>query len=195
MKILVVDDEPLNLHIVELALADEYDVITAADGFNAIRAVKYENPDLVLLDVMMPNFSGFETCQAIKADSSFSDLPIIFVTAMDRGEGEAQGFELGAVDYIMKPFDVNLLKLRVANHIRLKQQRDLLESQKSELQSQLDRIKRLEGIITICMYCKKIHNEEQVWQQMEQYISEHSDAMFSHGICPHCFEEQFRKLK
>ncbi len=190
-KVLVVDDERINIQVIAGALADQFDVLSAESGFEAISMVKEHQPDLILLDVMMPEMSGFETCQLIKAEPAFADIPVIFITALDRGQGEAQGLELGAVDYIMKPFDVGLVVLRVTNHLRLKHQRDLLASRNRELEEALARVKRLEGIISICMYCKQIRSEDQSWQQLERYISEHSDALFSHGICPHCFEKHF----
>ena len=114
---------------------------------------------------------------------------------------ESQGLSIGAVDYIIKPINPDIVMLRVKNHLelkfqrdQLKEQRDTLERQRNELEETLRRIKRLEGIIPICMYCKKIRDEKASWEQMEKYISEHSDAMFSHGICPECYED-FKKRR
>lgn len=200
--ILVVDDEPVNVQVITFALRAEYDILTALNGYDAISLVKEHKPDLILLDVMMPGLSGLEVCSVIKSAELFEDIPVIFLTAMDSTEGEAQGLELGATDYLTKPVNLDLLRLRVRNHIALKErtdlvkeQRDLLASQKQELEATLDRVKQLEGIIPICMYCKKIRNDQNSWQQLEQYISDHSEAMFSHGICPHCVEEQIEAIK
>jgi DNA-binding response OmpR family regulator len=188
-KILIVDDEPINVRLLELTLHNDYTTITARNGFDAIKLVKEQQPDLLLLDIMMPDLNGFEVCRIIKADKAFTTMPIIFVTALEKPSDESQGLILGAVDYITKPINPDIVRLRVRNHLELKFQRDTLVQQKNELEETLSRINRLEGIISICMYCKKIRNEEKMWEQMEKYITEHSDAKFSHGICPDCIEE------
>jgi len=197
--ILIVDDEPINIQILEKALQGSYDICSANNGYDAIRHVKEKHPDLILLDVMMPDLSGFEVCNVIKGDAEFADIPIIYLTAMNSFEGEAMGLELGGIDYLLKPVNLALLKLRVRNHIELKarndlvrEQRDLLSRQKKELEAALARIRKLEGIIPICMYCKKIRDDQNSWNQLEQYITNHSEATFSHGICPHCAEEQMK---
>lgn len=191
-KILVVDDELINLQLLTSTLKSEYTVLAAQNGDEAIALLNEHDIDLILLDVMMAELNGFELCTIIKADERFADIPVIFLTALDTTEGALQGLEIGAIDYLAKPFNIGLLKLRVRNHIALKHQRDLLELQKIELETALSGVKQLEGIIPICMYCKKIRDDQQSWQQLETYISEHSEALFSHGICPHCLEEQYK---
>jgi DNA-binding response OmpR family regulator len=195
--ILIVDDDQTNIQVLEKALIGEYDIISAHNGYDALRLVKETHPHLILLDVMMPDLSGFDVCRVIKSEETFSDIPIIFLTAMDSIAGEIAGIELGGLDYLSKPFNLDVLKLRVRNHIALKErsdqvkeQRDLLSCQKAELEEALSRVKQLEGIISICMYCKKIKNDPNNWQQLESYISAHSEAKFSHGICPACVDEQ-----
>ena len=158
-------------------------------------------PALVILDVMMPGLSGYDVCSSIKADPSFKDIPVIFLTALDTREGAHQGLEAGGIDYLTKPVDLDLLRLRVKNHIEskerndlLREQRDLLIKQKEDLEAALARIKRLEGTIPICAYCKKIRDDQQSWKQLETYISEHSEALFSHGICPDCYEMAMKEI-
>ena len=201
-KILLVDDEYINIQIISSALKNDYDIISAQSGFEAIRLIKEQKPDLVILDVMMPVLSGYDVCLSIKADPSFVDIPVIFLTALDTQEGARQGLEAGGIDYLTKPVDLDLLKLRVKNHLEskerndlLKEQRDLLISQKEELEAVLAQVRQLEGIISICMYCKKIRDDQNSWQQLEKYISQHSEAMFSHGICPDCFETQMEVIR
>lgn len=198
-KILVVDDESTNIQLMTAALKDDYDILTALDGYAAISQLKEHRPDLILLDVMMPDLSGFDVCSIIKSDEAFADIPVIFLTALDTSEGELLGLELGGIDYLAKPINFSLLKLRVRNHIALKErndlvkeQRDLLVRQKEELEAALARVKQLEGIIPICMHCKKIRDDQNSWNQLEQYITNHSEARFSHGICPQCLEEQMK---
>ena len=139
-RILLVDDEAVNIKTITAAINNEFDIIPALDGFEAIRLIKTENVDLVLLDVMMPGMSGYEVCSLIKAESSFADIPVIFLTAMDSSLGGRRGFEAGGIDYLMKPVDPELLRLRVKNHIELKsrndqvkEQRDMLEQKNEEL--------------------------------------------------------------
>ena len=155
-KILVVDDEPVNIRLVTAALKNEYKILAALNGHDAVDLIKEHNPDLILLDVMMPDITGFDVCKIIKADKRFADIPVIFLTALDTQEGQLQGLELGGIDYLAKPINFTLLRLRVRNHIVLKEQRDLLVRQKAELEDALARVKQLEGIIPICMYCKRI---------------------------------------
>ena len=200
-RILIVDDEPVNIQVLSAALQREYDLETAASGNEAISRIKQSPPDLILLDVMMPGMSGFEVCRLLKAEEPYAHIPVIFLTAMDSFEGESEGLKAGGIDYITKPIKVDLVRLRVSNHVELirrneliREQRDVLAIQKAELEASLARIRRLEGIIPICMYCKKIRNDNESWQQLEKYISDHSEAMFSHSICPTCFDNEARKL-
>ena len=190
-KILVVDDEPIDLQVISAALKDKYEVIAAQSGQEAIDLTRQHKPDLILLDVMMPEMSGYEVCSSIKSDAQIADIPIIFVTAFNTRDGEIGGLEAGAIDYVTKPIIFELLNLRVKNFLTMKEQRDLIIRQKEELEATLARIKQLEGIIHICMYCRKIKDDFNIWSQLEQYVTEHSEAQFSYGICPGCKEEKF----
>ena len=201
-RILVVDDEPLNIQLIAASLNDVYDVFTARDGFDAISQLKEHKPDLILLDVMMPDLSGFDVCRIIKADEAFVDLPILFLTAMDSIEGEMEGLGLGGIDYLTKPVNLELLKLRVHNHIELKKrnelillQRDLLARRKAELESALSQVKCLESILPICMYCKKFRDDtgsepgKGKWMRMEEFLYLKSGSEISHGCCLECYEK------
>ncbi len=202
-KILIIDDEPLIIRLLEEALKDDYEICSSPGGLNAIRDLKNRCPDLILLDVMMPDISGFDVCRLIRTEEAFSAIPVIFLTAMDTIDYEMKGLEAGGIDFLFKPVNLNLLKLRVRNHLELKrrielirEQRDLLASQKEELEAALIRIKRLEGIIPICMHCKRIRTDDAIWHNIVHYITEHTDAHFSHGLCPECaaqFYPEFAK--
>ena len=194
-RILAVDNEPINIRLMTAALKDEYDMITALNGHDAIDLLAKHKPDLILLDVMMPDLSGFEVCKIIKADERFADIPVIFLTGLNTQEGQLEGLELGGIDYLTKPINFALLRIRVRNHIALKEQRDLLARQKADLEAALARVKQLEGIIPICMDCKKIRDDQESWHQLEAYISKHSEAQFSHGFCPDCFATRYPDLK
>jgi DNA-binding response OmpR family regulator len=197
-SILIVDDEVLNVEFLQATLKKQYRVHTALDGFDALRQVEAQTPDLILLDVIMPGMNGFQVARAIKADARHAAIPIIFLTVMDGFEAEMEGLGAGGIDYLTKPFNLRLLKLRVHNHLELKlksdlirEQRDLATRQKEELEASLARLKRLEGIISICMHCKDIRSDDASWQRLEQYIIEHTDAQFSHCICPGCHQQHY----
>ena len=110
---------------------------------------------------------------------------------MDTCDAQLQGLELGGIDYIAKPVNLDLLKLRVRNHTALKVYRDLLKQKNEELEAALACVKQLEGIIPICMYCKKNRDDKDSWHRLETYISNHSEAFFSHGMCPDCLATHY----
>ena len=124
-KVLVVDDEPTNLRILKLMLQEDYDLVFAKSGEEAIALVGTERPDLVLMDVMMPGMTGFEACSAIHALPEMGRVPIIFVTALKDEVDEATGFECGGVDYITKPLSPAIVKARVRTHLSLVQAEEL----------------------------------------------------------------------
>ena len=200
-RILIVDDEAEKRQLLIDALDKVYDLEIAQDGNEAIQQCHKWEPDLILMDVIMPDMNGYDACRAIKSVNRFADLPIIFLTGADNPESEVLGLKVGGIDYLTKPVDPILLSMRIANHLEMKkkndlvkQQRDLLATQKAELEEALARIKSLEGIIPICMYCKNIRNAEETWERLEEYIEKHSDARFSHGLCHDCKEIHFPDL-
>ena len=117
--VLVVDDAETNIDILVEALDSEYKVCVAMNGKNALEAVDTVAPDLILLDIMMPDIDGYEVCRRLKSESKTSDIPIVFITAMSEIENKAKGFDLGAIDYITKPFEVVEVKARVKTHLSL----------------------------------------------------------------------------
>lgn len=125
-KILIVDDAPINIQILNEALKADNRIFFATNGRDALEVAANTIPDLILLDVMMPEMDGYEVCRRLKSDPVLKEIPVIFITAMSQYENEAIGFELGAVDYISKPFTPSLVRLRVRNHLELKRQRDML---------------------------------------------------------------------
>lgn len=118
-KILIVDDEPLNLKVLKQVLQDNYRLSFAKNGMDAIELVKKEKPSLILLDVMMPGMTGFEVCRHLKTDPETSTIPVIFVTALADEADESEGFAAGGVDYINKPISPALVRARVKTHLSL----------------------------------------------------------------------------
>ena len=142
LTILTVDDTPANIDIVKDILSESYFVQAAINGFMALKIIEKKQPDLILLDIMMPEMDGYEVCQRLKADANTADIPIIFLTAKTEIEDEIRGFELGAVDYITKPISPPILKERVKTHLELKLARDYLKIQNDLLEDKV--IKRTE---------------------------------------------------
>jgi diguanylate cyclase (GGDEF)-like protein len=126
--ILIVDDVPSNVQILASALSSVYHIKVANNGADGLKIAQREQPDLILLDVMMPGMDGFEVCRRLKENTTTHKIAVIFVTADNAESDEELGLNLGAVDYITKPFVIPIVKARIRNHIRLKQQADLLES-------------------------------------------------------------------
>jgi len=128
-SILIVDDMPANIRVLADTLKSDYRVRVATSGTKALEIAASEPPpDLILLDVMMPEMDGYEVCRRLKGDPRTSHIPVIFVTAKDEAEEEALGLGLGAVDYITKPFHLPIVRARVRTHVNLKRKTDLLES-------------------------------------------------------------------
>ncbi|EKO3781296.1 MULTISPECIES: diguanylate cyclase [Shewanella] len=126
--ILVVDDQPINIQIVFQVLGNEYNILMATSGKQAIKVCHDSRPDLILLDVVMPEQDGLETCRQLKADKQLADIPVIFVTGLQHETDEDACWDAGGVDFIQKPFNTNTLRNRVKAHLALKRQADLLRS-------------------------------------------------------------------
>ena len=142
--VLVVDDTEANIDILVAALDSEYEVSVAMDGESALEAVDSEPPDIILLDIMMPEMDGYEVCRLLKSNSKTRNIPIIFLTAMSEIQDKATGFELGAVDYITKPFEILEVKARVKTHLALMLARRELANQNVILEEKVkERTKEL----------------------------------------------------
>jgi len=193
--ILVVDDIPKNLEVIGNILSlEDYQISIAGDGQRAWNIIQRISPDLILLDIMMPNIDGYTLCRRIKTLEDKKDIPVIFITAKTETEDLVKGFESGAVDYITKPFNAAELSARVRTHIALYRAKKRNEFLIEELQTALAQVKRLSGLLPICSCCKKIRDDAGYWSQVEAYISAHMDVRFSHGICPSCVREQYPDL-
>ena len=125
-RILIADDQPVN--ILRVLLENDYELVNATSGPEALKYARTEkSPDLILLDILMPDMDGYEVCRKLKADKRTRDIPVIFTTAMSGEKDEAKGLDLGAVDYVTKPFNSAIVKARVRTHLKLKQYGDHLE--------------------------------------------------------------------
>jgi len=139
--ILIVDDIPANLNVLCQALESEgYNIIAAPSGEVALQIAARTQPDLILLDIMMPGMDGFETCRRLKTNQSTADIPVIFITAKDETKSIVEGFQVGGVDYITKPFRHEEVRVRVKTHLTIKQLRDRLREAKDELEEAYNRL-------------------------------------------------------
>jgi PleD family two-component response regulator len=186
--VLLVDDIKADINFLYNALDNEYKLEFALDGKSALERVQSSPPDLILLDILMPGMSGYEVCRRLKADERTKDIPVIFITSKNEEEDETKGLELGAVDYIIKPFSLPIVKARLRTHLKIQRLID-------EIRRALTEVKRLSGLLPICANCKNIRNDQGYWEQIEVYIKERSEAEFSHGICPECAKNLYPDLK
>ncbi|TQV73176.1 response regulator [Aliikangiella marina] len=134
--ILVADDNPNNLQVMESMLSEfGFDIRVAMNGVEALASVNEDPPDLVVLDIHMPEMDGYETCQRLKQQETTRDIPVIFASAMNEEFNKVKGFEIGAVDYVAKPINMEELRARVTVHLQLAKQRKTLQTQARELKA------------------------------------------------------------
>ncbi len=193
-KVWVADDDAISRHLLTRTLAKwGYDVVPFSDGETAWQALEAaEPPVLVILDWVMPGLDGLEICRRVRSDPKTRSAYVILLTARNNREDLIEGLQAGADDFIPKPFDSRTLRARLGVGLRVLRLQKALSDRVKELETALERIKQLQGLLPICSYCKKIRNDQNYWQQIETYITEHSEAQFSHGICPECYEKVVR---
>jgi len=186
MKVLLAEDDNASRRILAAQLSKmQFEVEEAEDGLQAWAAFQRAKPDLVITDWMMPNVDGPELCRRIRSCPMSSYTYIIILTALDRKQGYLEGMDAGADDFVTKPS--NIIELNA----RLKVAQRILSMQKH--------VSKLEGLLPICPKCKKIRTTQEKWEAVESYIMKRTDALFSHGICPECYEAlmkpQLKELK
>jgi len=170
--ILTVDDKPQNLQFLGKLLSNNgYEVAMAQSGAQALKFVRTEFPDLILLDIMMPEMDGYAACEELKAGRPTRHIPVIFLTAKSDAQDIVKGFEAGGVDYVTKPFHSAELLARIKTHIELKTLRSLLP---------------------ICSHCKKIRDDKGFWNDVDRYFETHAHPTFTHGTCPACMDKLYK---
>jgi DNA-binding response OmpR family regulator len=203
-KVLVVDDSPdILLLSTSILRRAGYEVLEASTGKECFDAVQTNHPDLVVLDVMLPDMTGMDVCRQMKNDKRSEDIFVILASGIQiASERQAEGLDIGADGYIVRPISNKEFLARVQAGERIKRAEDALrekEREQEELVSQLKEalaeIKTLKGFIPICALCKKIRDDEGYWDQLEVYISKHTDAKFTHGLCPECVEKYRAEMK
>jgi len=190
-RVLLAEDDIVSRMVAETLLARwGFEVAAVSDGDEAWRILQgLDAPNLIILDWMMPGVGGVELCRRVREGGHPSPAYIILLTARTSREDVVRGLESGADDYITKPFHSEELRARVRGGARIVELQTSLARRVRELEEALASVRLLQGLLPICSYCKKIRNDQNYWQQVDAYISEHSDAVFSHGICPDCFDK------
>ena len=182
MKILIAEDDPVSVKVLQITL--EYyghQVVTSSSGSEAWAHFDREPVRAVVSDWMMPGMDGLELCRRIRSRSKTDYTYFILLTAINTGRDNLrQAMDAGIDDFLIKPLDREaiMMRLRVAERI-------------------LDfarQIRQLKELLPICMYCKRIRDDQDYWQQVENYLHTHTGSNFSHGICPDCFAKEMRSL-
>jgi DNA-binding response OmpR family regulator len=193
MKVLVAEDDAFYSHILQSVLRDEYEVLIAEDGNRAWEILQSkEAPHLALLDWQMPGLDGLEVCRKVRSHPTMDGFYLVIATVRQSLDDVLAGFEAGANDYVIKPFHAQELRARLRVGRRVLELQAALASRVAQLQDAFSRVKQLQGLLPICSYCKRIRDDHDYWQQVETYMSEHSQATFTHGICPECYEKFFK---
>jgi len=213
--ILIVDDVYENLFILSKILDKiNCETIMASGGSKALAELVDKIPDLILLDIMMPGMDGYELCEKLKASPKTKDIPVIFLTAKTQSRDIAKGFQVGAVDYVTKPFKPVELLARVQTQLELKTARDaILEKNRrlkeknnqlgkinTELEHALKEIKTLRGYLPVCSNCKKIRlidsdpDKTDSWVVLDTFFKKQTNAQLTHTICPKCSQKLYPEL-
>lgn len=167
-----------------------HEVVAVSNGLEAWQALqKVDAPHLAILDWMMPAMEGPEVCRRLRQSAREIETYVILLTARQGVAEVVKGIAAGADDYLTKPYHRDELCVRVQVGVRMIELQTKLADRVGQLKQALEQVKRLQGVIPICGYCKKIRDDQDYWQNVDSYIATHSEAEFSHGICPSCYAE------
>ena len=194
MKILIAEDDLTTRHHLEEVLTRwDYEVISCTNGKQAWELLQsVHTPKLAILDWIMPEMEGVEVCRRLRGLDTQTPVYVILLTVQNEKENIVIGLDAGADDYIVKPFEPDELQARIRVGCRVLQLQEKLADRIKDLQESLQHIKTLQGILPICSYCKKIRDNQDYWEEVEEYIYKHSDADFSHSVCPNCYEKHIK---
>jgi DNA-binding response OmpR family regulator len=197
MRVLIADDDPVSrrgLH--GLMQSWGYDVTMAENGIAALSVLAAPDaPRLALIDWEMPGLHGPDVCRKVRDWHSADSPYLILLTSRSSRSDVIAGLDAGADDYLVKPFDPGELRARVHAGARIVELQRGLAEKVTQLESALGRVRRLSGLLPICAYCKAIRDDSDYWHRVEEYVSEHADVQFSHGICPNCLEQAMKAAR
>lgn len=191
MKILIAEDD-LSLQLILKTTLSKmgHDPVVTDNGRAACELMlKPDAPKLAILDWMMSGMEGVEVCRKVRESERYTPAYIIILTIRNNAEDIVKGLKAGANDYIVKPYNVEELQVRVGVGCRIVEMQAAMAEQIKKLQAAMAQIKTLRGLLPICTYCKKIRDDKQYWQQLESYIVAHTEVRLSHGVCPDCYRK------
>ncbi|MGH9319172.1 MAG: response regulator [Vicinamibacteria bacterium] len=192
MRVLIAEDETTSRRLLESSLARfGYEVVAVANGDAAWEMLLGDDPPrLAILDWMMPGKDGLDICRQLRSEGR-PYVYLLLVTTKNRTEDIVSGLSAGADDYLTKPYDPQELRCRIKTGERFLRLERALAKKVAELQEALSCVKQLQGLLPICMFCKKIRDDSDTWQELETYIEKNSQALFSHSLCEECRSEHF----
>ena len=193
MRILIADDDNISLRLLDKFLIQwNYETLKASNGAEAWEILSSPNaPYMAILDWNMPEMEGVEVCRKVRENESQISKYLIILTSRNTKEDIAKGLNLGANDYIEKPFNSIELKARLNVGKRVLQLQQSLHLKIKELRDASEHIKTLQGILPICMHCHKIRSDGEAWEKVDMYLSKHTEAEISHGLCPECLDKYY----
>lgn len=191
IKVLLIEDNPGDARLIQEMLSSAtFELVWANRLSTGLERFAEKKIDLILLDLALPDSQGFDTFTKVHSQSSRT--PIILLTGLDDEEVAIKTMKLGAQDYLIKgEVTANLLSRAIRYAIQRRQIEGEKEQLILQLQEALSKVKLLSGFLPICSSCKKIRDDRGYWNQIESYIRDHSEAEFSHGICPECFKKLY----
>jgi CheY-like chemotaxis protein len=196
VRILIAEDDPVSRQLLQTFLAKwGHEPVVACHGPEAWEMIRQPDaPKMAILDWMMPEMEGPEIVRRKRVLEEGTATPTYFIllTALDSPADIVSGFEAGVDDYVTKPFHKDELKARVRVGVRMLDLRQKLAERVAELEQAMATVKTLSGLLPICSYCKKIRDDRNYWTELESYFEQVSDAQFSHGICPSCYDRHMR---
>ncbi len=192
VRVLVAEDHPSDRRLLTRFLGRwGYDCVACPDGEQVWDLIEREEvPRLMVLDWNMPGLDGVEICKRLRARDDGQSAYILLLTARSENENVKEALEAGANDFVTKPFDPVILEARLRNGARAIDLQERLEDRVQELEAAVSKVKKLQGLLPICSYCKRVRSDENFWSQVEAYVAENSDMRFTHAICPNCFEDK-----
>lgn len=196
MRILIAEDDRVTAKLLTSLLTSwGHETAVVYDGESALEMIASQRtPFLAVLDWMLPGMDGPEVCRRIRASAQSTPGYLILLTGKSAQADLVEGLDAGADEYLVKPIDSAELRARLNAGARILDLQTRLADQVHELEAALSNIRKLTGLLPICAYCKSIRDDSNYWHRVEEYVTEHADVTFSHGICPKCLPRVMEEM-